>query len=907
MVVLTRTRRLARALRLRVAERRARDGVAVAEDPRIRTLDEWMAGLVDRLAPGCLLLGPALEMALWERVIAESGGAEIADTLDLRALAEQAARAHERLCWWGEPVWEQQPLSRDAAAFYDWLAAFRRRLADSRWVVAAQLPALFAAALEANAFDGAIPDSVALAGFERLEPVVARIAAALDKRGATVEIVAAAATRAASLVVRRADTRAEEVRAVAREIHARLLADPGLRIGVLAPDIGEVRGLLARVFEEELEAADLLDSDPHVALPGCFEISAAPAMTDYPLIAHALDLLSLQREAVSFEQASRVLLAPYPREAGAGSGAEPGPDDEVEFEGRALAEAELRRRSLARLPLGSGSSSQSLAAVARESGAVRFAQRLDDLAALLRKQPDADLPGRWRVSFIHRLDAMKWPGVLASEIEGILFRRWQEALAELAAMEVVTPSMTQPEALAHLRAICAMTTVQASSEGPPVQAMGLLDAAGLEFDVVYAIGMTSTAFPAAVRPSPLLPAVWQRLQKHPRASAEGEREFAERVWQRVCASAPEVIASYARSDVGGEQKSASALLPLHDAELPLVVLPWWTQPPGAAACCEPYSTAPAAAPLVRRGGSALIGNQAGCPFRAFATHRLGGEPLGRVEVQPNAALRGNLVHAALEEVYRRVRDQRALQRLSPNNLQALVERAVDVALAHEGGDLEIDVRGFARDWLIELVSNWLIFESRERRDAWAIEEVERPREARLPRGDEHGIEFHVRLDRIDRLENGGLLLIDFKTSFAAKTQTCWAGERPDEPQLPLYAALLAGAGERVEGMAFANLGARDTCSLVGLASQALGSRLGPAKIKKNASAAAPPFGGDFAVDLAAMQQCVEALARQYLRGDATVAPKRRTLCKNCAMESLCRVFESAAADGDGDEQTQEES
>ncbi|MBI5506036.1 MAG: PD-(D/E)XK nuclease family protein, partial [Deltaproteobacteria bacterium] len=695
----------------------------------------------------------------------------------------------------------------------------------------------------------------------------------------------------------------------------RLLADPRLRIGVLAPDVGAVRCLLERVFEEELETAGLFDLQPQRAR--CFEISAAPPMTDYPLIAHALDLLSLQLDAVPFELASRVLLAPYPRLAGAqaaqpavngaepaSNGARPEAGDEAEFEGRAQAEAELRHRSLAHLPLRSGSASHSLAGVAREAGATAFAGRLEGLAALLRKEPDVDLPGRWRVRFIHRLDAMKWPGALASEVEGIVFRRWQDVLAELATLELVAPSMTASQALAHLRSICAATTVQASSEGPPVQAMGLLDAAGLEFDVVYAIGMTSTAFPAAARPDPLLPVVWQRLAKQPRASAEGEREFAELVWRRVRASAPEVIASYALCDESGEQKSASALLPAATAtrtdSAPPASAAWWAQPSGAAAHREPYSPAPASAALVRVGNAALIGNQSGCPFRAFATHRLGAAPLRSVEVQPGALLRGNLVHAALEEVYRHVRDRRGLERLSSNNQQALVERAVDVALASKGGDLELDVRGFARDWLIELLSAWLVFERQERRDDWAIQDIEKPREARLPRGDAEGIEFHVRLDRIDRLEDGALLLIDFKTSFTAKSATRWAGERPDEPQLPLYATLLAADGNRVGGLAFANLAARDACSLVGLASTALGSKLGPAKVRK--SAAAPSFSGDFAADLVAMQQRVDDLAREYLRGESRVDPKSRTLCASCGMESLCRVFESRAADAEQDEQ-----
>ncbi|MBI5505338.1 MAG: hypothetical protein HY899_11090, partial [Deltaproteobacteria bacterium] len=265
IVVVARTRRLARSLRLRVAERRAGDGVAVAEAPQIRTLDEWMAERADRIAPGRLLIGEAVENALWESVIAQPGGEDVAATLDLRALAEQAARAHERLCLWGEPDWDLQPLSRDAAAFRQWLALFRRSLLASAWVTAAELPALYVAALESGGPAVAAASSVALVGFERLEPVVERIVVALGKAGSSVELVEAGQAPAGTLVVRAAKTLGEEVRCVAREIHARLLADPRLRIGVLAPDVGAVRCLLERVFEEELETAGLFDLQPQRA------------------------------------------------------------------------------------------------------------------------------------------------------------------------------------------------------------------------------------------------------------------------------------------------------------------------------------------------------------------------------------------------------------------------------------------------------------------------------------------------------------------------------------------------------------------------------------------------------------------------------------------------------------------
>src|SRR5258706_6981574 len=50
-----------------------------------------------------------------------------------------------------------------------------------------------------------------------------------------------------------------------------------------------------------------------------------------------------------------------------------------------------------------------------------------------------------------------------------------------------------------------------------------------------------------------------------------------------------------------------------------------------------------------------------------------------------------------------------------------------------------------------------------------------------------GVTFDARIDRMDRLESGGHAIVDYKTGGGNLTAKRWQGERPDEPQLPLYA------------------------------------------------------------------------------------------------------------------------
>ena len=79
-----------------------------------------------------------------------------------------------------------------------------------------------------------------------------------------------------------------------------------------------------------------------------------------------------------------------------------------------------------------------------------------------------------------------------------------------------------------------------------------------------------------------------------------------------------------------------------------------------------------------------------------------------------------------------------------------------------------------------LLTKWLQLE--RRREPFEVERLEEG--ALIAR--HAGLEFSVRIDRTDRLADGARVLIDYKSGMAAPD---WRGERPDNPQLPIYALL----------------------------------------------------------------------------------------------------------------------
>ena len=72
-----------------------------------------------------------------------------------------------------------------------------------------------------------------------------------------------------------------------------------------------------------------------------------------------------------------------------------------------------------------------------------------------------------------------------------------------------------------------------------------------------------------------------------------------------------------------------------------------------------------------------------------------------------------------------------------------------------------------------------------------------------------GVELRCRIDRIDQVEQG-MVLLDYKTG-KVDSKAC-DGERPDEPQLPAYAVLRSDSASDetpLAGIAFAGLHPRN--------------------------------------------------------------------------------------------------
>jgi probable DNA repair protein len=280
------------------------------------------------------------------------------------------------------------------------------------------------------------------------------------------------------------------------------------------------------------------------------------------------------------------------------------------------------------------------------------------------------------------------------------------------------------------------------------------------------------------------------------------------------------------------------------------------------------------------GGAAVFGNQSACPFRAFAIHRLGAKGLEEGRPGLDARERGNLLHRTLSHLWGELESQAGLLSMRDEDLHAAIERAVDAAVGwlrqRRPDALSESFAGLERARLQLLI--WRFLDLEKQRTAFRVVHREEPRNV-----DIGGLRVAARIDRIDQLDDFSRVIVDYKTGQASPSG--WMGERPDDPQLPLYAVTDAGpvaavsfAVLRAEEVAFKGLG-READLLPGV------GRLDQTKSARHI----PSWGGLFETWRAEL----EALAREFLAGHAAVEPKDypRT-CEFCDLGALCRVKES---------------
>jgi probable DNA repair protein len=861
-LVVTASDRAARALAFAFHRARQADGLTAWPAPNILDWKSFaQAEWEKRALDGRLLLNPLQEQSLWAAIA--GAGEQMATLLEgsRHRLAILAVEAHELLCSFAPRYlrpsaragWQQ-----DAAAFSGWLTAFDEACRAGSLLSPARLPLELIPLLES---ESAQRPALLLAGFDRILPAQRGL---FDAWGEWRQ--AAPGEPAPRLFFHQAANAQAELAACALWSGRQLAANPHARLLVVTQDAAERRG--------EIERAFLNCTAP--ATSSLFEFSLGVPLSQLalphsayllllwlldPLAEHALDWLLSTGYATASKQENSALQAQM---------------------------RTLRRRS-------------------QEQPHWTFAEFIG--------QPSGpQLPPEWvaRITEAQRLlvefarrpqSPLDWAGLVPrlldaagfalarplSSAEFQILRRWRQAVESCGSLGFDGRRVSWREFLSILARTLDETLFAPESRNAPIQIAGPTESAGLDADAVWFLGADEDAWPPRGATHPLLPPEVQREAGLPHASPQLDWDLAHAVTTRLLAAAPELHFSYAKQNAAAEARPSRLIVQLAGSPQPLP--PELIAPPSPPLLTIPFEDASRIpfSPGKVEGGAAVLTAQSQCPFKAFATARLAAQSWNPAEAGLTAAQCGQLLHAVLHAVWAGPPDGISTHAELQNQTED--ERSSFVA-AHVHRALEDEIRPRLRQRmpkryleleeqrLAGLVSEWLAYEAT--RIAFEVTETEAERAIPLA-----GLTFDLRLDRIDRLNDGSLLVIDYKSGDVSPKS--WDLPRPDDVQLPLYTGFALDPDEVPGGLVFAKVRAGQL-AFAGRLNDAKATLL--ANLPANSSLVKNKLSTEL---LNEWRNHIEQLGKDFLAGRAEADPREYPkTCERCGLQTLCRIQENQA-------------
>ena len=474
----------------------------------------------------------------------------------------------------------------------------------------------------------------------------------------------------------------EEIRGVARWARHTVEADGAQTVGIITPQVRNLRTRIRYIFEDVLTPGHLRYRDEAVHSP--FSISVGQALTEYPLVHVIFSLLGLSKASLPLDTLGLLLRTPFIR------------GYEREQSARALLDAKLRSR---KQPALSWNDLLYLADNGSESGqsVPVLAGTLRNARALLQELPKRQSPETWADSFSRLLEILGWPGERTPDsAEYQLSRAWYKALDGLVSLRLVRPQMTRAEALSQLRRIAEDTGFQPQTAETPVQVLDPQGAAAMAFDRIWMLGLNEESWPPRPRPNPFIPVPLQKQYGMPEADAGATLEWTRSRQTALVRSMQHVILSHARLDEDRPLLASPLLQGLTQVFEPEFSDSAGAPEQGATPAHGSMDTmaifnggkletiedtqAPPVTGHYGAGGAALFQDQSQCPFRAFARRRLDSKGLDKADIGADAMQRGSLLHDLMQNVWSELRSQERLKAMTEAELEAFIQTCTHALL-----------------------------------------------------------------------------------------------------------------------------------------------------------------------------------------------------------------------------------
>lgn len=856
-VTLTPNRRLAAFLLDHYQQQQLRSGCVVWAQPAVYPLVSWLNKLwQDSLGPPTAapkrLLTAIEQQFIWEKIILTSKSGSV--LLEVASTAKQAISAWELLLQW-DLSWQsmvyQMDTSSDVAIFQSWATTYQQLCDSEGWLDFPTMVNILIKQIVAGKIT--LPKACYLIEHQELSPQYDRLCGALAGQGVLVVKQDLNHNPCTDIVVVPLATKDAEYQAVAQWAQQNFNNDPSLRLGIVVHDLEHCRDNIAAALAECF-------TEP------VYNIAAPRVMAHYSLVDIAcLILQHSYHSVITMPELSKLLQSPF--------------IDGAETEMLQRADIATRLRNSNEIALEYSYIAKNLQKNAQ------FAAMFSTWLELLPTLSGNYSCEYWTQKIKAILAIWGWPGERTiDENERQLLVCWDLLLQTYQQLDFILQAHSFVAAYKAVQKLAFATPFLPETGKVSIHILGTLEAAGLPFDKLWIMGLHSGAWPAVSQPNPFMPTSIQRQFNLPRSSPARELAVAKKLtttfsrggYAQVIFSFPQMLDDIptTASRLISQFKQITVTEPSLSLAPSTVIMEELSDAIGAEFVAL-TTTAP--------GGSKTLKLQASCPFWAFAEMRLKATPMSKATLGLTPAERGELLHGVLAKFWQQVKTHEDLLQTSAQELDALIlsyvtaglqvlQKKRPLTLTQNYITLEIER-------MVALIGKWLWHE--KQRVPFVIYKVESQHLCRIGE-----LDFKIRIDRIDQLTTGEIVIIDYKTGQVQIK--AWFGSRLQDPQLPLYclATELAPAS-----IAFALI-RPDLVTFRGIAEVA-GLLPGVADFQAlNNNDKAPTW----ATQRLSWQEGLAAMACEFQQGIATVQPLLgKVTCRYCALQAFCRVHEKIAA------------
>ncbi|GAA4363445.1 PD-(D/E)XK nuclease family protein [Kangiella marina] len=717
---------------------------------------------------------------IWQTMVAKS---DITQTLLNAKQTQKLSHDAWRLCQqWQIETLDYLPGDQDQVAFETWFKEYQKLLSQKDWVDSYQQPNhlldVFSAIVDQ------LPDTIITYGFQQPTPQQSSLFERLQqhKNVTSWQLLEAQAPR--QLNIHALPDPKTEILAAVRWAKDKLKQNEQTDIAIVVPELDKWRPYIERVIQREFYAKSLADGeDSHQQL---HDFSIDESLSQQPLVAVVIDWLRLTCGSLSKQQLQHLLLSPYLYS-----------EREDHWQATQL-ELYVRQSTKSYYTL-----DELLKMSRRLKIQLSWLGAAEQWQQVEHKRQDL----KSHISDVLRLlEELHWTGYRSlSSREYQVQQTFVEAIKSAQSLQrVLAESMTYPFACNILFECLDQQSFHQQRPRAPLQIVGMLEAIGLRFSAVWLVGATDQVLPQKAVPNPFLSKALHAQYDLPGSSHLREVEYAKSVLDSLLPN-KDVVVSYAEFD-GEQEQMISPLLQSLTERHPIEKLdlesdlPQWLAGWSDIKHLEYYEDSrglPIAQNFEVRGGTGLLRMQAASPFDAYLKYRLQLEPFEVDGLGVSFMDRGNMFHKAMQLIWQRLENQANLLALSADAQEELICKTLDFVLSEASREVYLlnnaSFREIEKHRLKALVVESL--ELDKQRDSFKVIATEAAKTLELA-----GLQFSMIIDRIDQLDDGSLLIIDYKTGQPSLMSLF--REPIAEPQLLLYAIAEHKLEQPVAGIVF---------------------------------------------------------------------------------------------------------